>query len=307
MKRGNVILVLVLTMLIAGCMKQPTGSATDVPESPLGIGDIVKDTLPSVKEVEVKEEYLARITVNEGELVDLDLEASDPDGDKITYTFGEPLDDQGRWQTEVGDRGEYPVELKVSDGTLESESMLLIIVEAVNQAPVIIAPEGDIEVIEGQTIVLDLQAMDPDDDELIWVYGAPFSDEGVWETEFGDRGTYKALASVSDGKLSSSIPLTIIVLPGDRPPVLEVPREITVKEGEIVFIDPVVSDPDDDELTVTYSGWMETNEKQTGYEDAGEWKVVVTVSDGLMEESQTVKIIVENVNRAPEILGIIVK
>ena len=305
MKRGSVILVLVLTMLIAGCMEQPIGDAIEIPEGPLGVGDIVKETLPEVEEVE--EEYLARITVSEGELVELDLEASDPDGDDIEYEFGEPLDEQGRWQTEVGDRGEYPVSIMVSDGTLESENMLLIIVEAVNQAPVIVAPEGDIEVTEGQTVVLDLEAQDPDGDELTWVYGAPFDDDGVWETEFGDRGTYKALASVSDGQLSTSIPLTIIVLQGDRPPVLEVPSLIEVKEGDTVFIDPVVSDPDGDEVAVTYSGWMDTNTKITGFDDAGEWRVVVTASDGFMEESQTVKVIVENVNRPPEIKGIIVK
>ena len=55
-------------------------------------------------------------------------------------------------------------------------------------------------------------------------------------------------------------------------------------------------------MSYTYSGWMTSATKATDYEDAGEHIVTVKVSDGIAEDSQDVKIIVENVNRAPKIV-----
>ncbi len=307
MKRGFVLLMLVLAMFIVGCAKEPTGETVEVPETPIGIEGIIKETLPTVPTSVVEEKYLAKINVNEGELVKLDLEATDPDGDPLTYTFSKPLNEKGEWQTKYGDAGQYPVDVTVSDGKLSSTKKLLIIVNKVNRAPKIIAPSGAIRVVEGQSVVLGLKATDPDGDKLTWSYGEPFSSDGTWKTKFGERGTYNVKVSVTDGVASDSITLNVEVLPGDRPPVLKVPTEITVKEGETVVIEANVSDPDGDQVSVTFSGWMTSDTKKTGYDDAGEYKVTVTVSDGLMEESQVVKVIVENVNRAPEIKGVIVK
>lgn len=301
------LLLLVLTLLIVGCAQPPTGEVVYEQETPLGVEDIVKESLPQPEEKPKEEGYLAKITVDEGELVKLDLDAADPDGDALTYTFGEPLDEDGEWQTRLGDRGEYPVDVTVSDGRLETTNQILIIVQGINQPPELVPPDEDIEVVEGQTVVLDLTASDPDGDKLKWTFGAPFDENGVWETEIGDRGTTKATVSVSDGQFSDRISITILVAAANKPPILIVPFELTFKEGETVVIEPEVSDPDGDDVMVTYSGWMDSNEKQTDFDDAGTWRVTVSASDGLMEESQVIRIIVENVNRPPEIKGIIVK
>ena len=85
-----------------------------------------------------------------------------------------------------------------------------------------------------------------------------------------------------------------------------------VKEREIVVIEPKASDPDDDGLTfnidrdkfVSKEGRFEW---ETTYDDAGEYTVKITASDGMDEASQEVKIVIENVNRPPVIEDIILE
>ncbi len=297
------LIALVLILLLAGC--------TQVEETPSGritageVGDIVKEALPETKPAE-DGRYFARITVNEGEMVNLDLDATDPDGDPLEYSFSQPLNDEGIWQTEQGDAGQYPVNVTVSDGNTEVTQQILIIVESQNQPPRLERPR-DIRAKEGETIRVGLEANDPDDDELEWDYSEPFNDEGVWETESGDRGRYQVTVSVSDGQFEDSATFFVTVEPGNQPPNLDVSDEVYVKEGEVVELHPEVEDPDGDEVEIAYRGWMNSSTYKTDYDDEGRHKVVVEATDGIHIESAVVWINVENVNRPPKIQGLIVK
>ena len=67
------------------------------------------------------------IEVTEGDLVNLQIKASDADEDAIEYIFSEPLDENGQWQTTYGDYGEYMIDVTVSDGlstTSETASLM---------------------------------------------------------------------------------------------------------------------------------------------------------------------------------------
>ena len=111
---------------------------------------------------------------------------------------------------------------------------------------------------------------------------------------------------VTDGttEVKSTWDLTIENV--DRPPVLKVIPDITVKEGETVRIQPEATDPDGDEITYTISEPVgDSGVWQTDYDSAGVYNVEVTASDGEMQDSQTVKVTVINVNRAPVIDNII--
>ena len=85
----------------------------------------------------MKQKEVAKKIVREGELVKLDLKATDEDGDELTYTFTEPLSEKGEWQTKEGDKGEYTTEITVSDGKSEITKKLLIVVKEVNNEPVV--------------------------------------------------------------------------------------------------------------------------------------------------------------------------
>ena len=62
---------------------------------------------------------LPTYTFREGDVVQVRQDiAYDPDGGEITYTFSAPLDESGRWQTEIGDAGTYIITITASDGRL---------------------------------------------------------------------------------------------------------------------------------------------------------------------------------------------
>ena len=69
-------------------------------------------------------------------------------------------------------------------------------------------------------------------------------------------------------------------------------------------MNPIVSDADGDNFTISYSGWMTSSEYTTTYDDAGSYTVVITASDALGSSSMSVDITVENVNRPPVIIDI---
>ena len=79
-------------------------------------------------------------------------------------------------------------------------------------------------------------------------------------------------------------------------PVLDPIADITVNEGDVVSFSPTATDPDGDVLTYTYSGWMTTASYTTGYQDVGIHMVTVTVSDGMLTDSQDVTVIVNDVS-----------
>ncbi len=157
---------------------------------------------------------------------------------------------------------------------------------------------------EGELISLKPQARDPDDDEITYTFSTPFNSEGEWQTERGDAGTYEVTVTASDGDLRDSRKVLIIVESVNRPPVMQRIPNVTLREGETVRLSPVVTDPDGDAVTITYSGWMDRANYTTTYNDAGTHTVTVRASDGIDSVSQDVTITVLKVNRPPEIIGI---
>lgn len=106
--------------------------------------------------------------------------------------------------------------------------------------------------------------------------------------------TYDFLVNVpyGSGKASAS---TVLVT--NHPPVLKRIEDLTVTEGEAVKLSPEATDVDGDDIEVTYSGEMESGEWQTELGDAGEYEVLVTASDGLLEDSQVVGVtVLENLD-----------
>ena len=77
------------------------------------------------------------ITVNETELVSLKPRAWDEDADELSYSFTEPLDEDGKWQTGYGDAGDYKVIVTVSDGQLDTSEDILLAVKKKNIGPTI--------------------------------------------------------------------------------------------------------------------------------------------------------------------------
>ena len=158
------------------------------------------------------------------------------------------------------------------------------------------------EVVEGQKISFpNLKAVDPDGDKLTYKFSKPLNERGEWQTKVGDAGDYKVTIIVSDGKNNASQEVLIKVNPANRAPKIDVAKELKVKEGELVTLDVRLTDPDGDSVKLDISGWMTDKTKQTTFEDSGTHQVVLKATDGKLSSTETLRVIVQNVNRPPKL------
>lgn len=158
---------------------------------------------------------------------------------------------------------------------------------------------SDITVTEGQVVEIKLKAYDPDGDKLVYTYGKPLDQNGRWQTKVGDEGVHSIDVVASDGKSRTVKTITVRVTHKNRSPIIEPLQKIVVNEGDTISLAPRVKDPEGTNIKVAFSGWMTEARKKTGYDDAGTYRVTITVSDGEFDATSYVDIEVRDVNRAP--------
>ena len=271
-------------------------------------------------EVEVEEEEVVEvgeaivIAVQETDLISLAPQAEDEDEDIITFTFSTPLDENGKWSTTYGDAGEYTVTVTASDGQSTTSQDVLIIVNKKEEIPTIdsFKPEGSaVTIKETEDASFNIEASDLNKDELSYVWKLDGEDVGndenyIFETTYDDSGSHTVKAEVSDGTEAVSQLWSVTVENVNRKPILGDISTIEVKETETITIEPEANDPDGDEVSFTISEPVgDEGTWETTYDDAGEYTVTVTASDGTDSVSQDVNIVIENVNRPPVIVGIV--
>jgi len=328
MKKSVILLVLlsILLVVVSGCVKNPglrdTTSAVDEEELDLlqEIEEIERQLQEADGEVETEEEAsteeeateevedtsgLQQLRVAETDLVKLQLSATDADNDDLSFDYSSPLDDNGEWQTDYGDAGEYVVTVTASDGLKESKQKILLVVDKTNVPPQLSGLE-DLVVNELDLVMLDLQVIDLNGDQVILTYSEPLDENGVWQTDFTSAGVYQVLVSASDGESITEKQITLRVSDVNQPPVLSgFETELTVNEGELVEVLPLVEDFDGDQVTLTISEPLaEDGTWQTSFTDHGEYVVRVSASDGKDTVTEEILLTVLDVNQAPEIIEI---
>ena len=164
---------------------------------------------------------------------------------------------------------------------------------------------------ETELVSLVPKAEDPDKDALVFTFTSPLNANGEWQTTYGDAGEYTITLTASDGKLTTSKDVLIIVKKKEEAPVFDSfsPQEnaLSIKETGKVEFDVKASDPNKDELKYAWKlDGVEVAEEpsysyQTTYEDSGSHTVKVTVSDGTYETEKIWAVAVSNLNRKPEI------
>ncbi|MBI4980837.1 hypothetical protein HZC30_04750 [Candidatus Woesearchaeota archaeon] len=244
------------------------------------------------------------IKVKENQLAKLNLKLNDPDKDKIEFAFSKPFNKAGEWKTNYGDAGEYVVTITATDGKLTTEKKVKVVVERVNVAP-IIDNIKDLAFKEGDIIKYTPIVTDPNKDPLTITVSEPLSG-GSWTTDHKSSGEYLIKISASDGEMKTDKSFKLTVKDVNLPPVVSGLKDLMVKEGELIKLEPVITDLDGDQggnLTVTYSKpigkdgtWL------TKYTDHGAYEVNVTVDDGRGAViSKLIKITVSDVNMPPTI------
>lgn len=259
---------------------------------------------PAETEPETTQENLPVKKVTEGELVSFpNLQATDPDGDPITYTFTTPLDTSGQWQTQEGDAGEYTVTIIASDGKNEVSQQVRLVVEAKNKAPTItLTTPKEITVDEGETVKIEATAVDPDQDPVTLTFSG-WMETPERETTYNDAGTHTVTITASDGTKETVEEITVTVNDVNRAPNLEVLEELTVTEGDTVELSPTTTDPDGDEVAVTFGPPLGAQDGiwATQQGDAGTYEIDVTATDGDLNATKTIKVIVKSLNKPPVI------
>jgi len=155
--------------------------------------------------------------IDEDTSLSYNISAINPDEDAtVTYSvndteFNMDLNTGSLSWTPAKDwNGIKMITLTASDGIDNAQSEILITVNPINDAPVLDFIDN-ITVNETDLIELQPTANDVDGDSLTFIYSLPVNSSGAWQTLDRGAGTYVVTVTVSDGKLSDSQEVNIIV------------------------------------------------------------------------------------------------
>ena len=161
-----------------------------------------------------------------------------------------------------------------------------------------------IKVKENELVKLNVKVTDPDKDNVTSTFSAPINSSGLWQTNYGDAGEYVITLKATDGKSTTQKEILLVVERVNVPPTITTLKDITVKEGETIKLDPNVDDPNNDPVTVTISEPLKSGTFKTDHTSAGIYDIIVTASDGELETKVTFKLTIADVNVLPEIKGL---
>jgi hypothetical protein len=295
-----------------------------------------KEVKVTVKNKDRAPEFIGlnNLQVNEGEKAVIVLEASDPDGDDIVFsargvpenaeldrdvfTFAPGYDFVQKTSAfdYVLDRfrilsKSVNVVFVAESNELSSEKEVWIKVKDVNR-PFVLESIEDVEVNEGEEIVIEPKYNDPDNDYVSFSYSG-FMSGNRKKTGFDDAGSYIVKVDATDGYFTETTFFNVLVNNVNRKPVLNIADNFEVKEGDELRIELDASDPDNDAVSFFAGNLPEGAELngnifvwEPGYvvfnRTSEEFSVDFIVSDGVDEDVQKVNVTVLDVNQAPEII-----
>lgn len=278
---------------------------------------------------------VADLTVDEGKELRVQLQGSEPDKEdlsKIHYTLlnkpeGAVFDTRTgafSWTPTYDQSGLYQnLTAIMTAGAFSDSTTFSITVNHVNRAPVLQAL-SDQTVAEDNLLTFKIVGTDPDvEDAGKLTFSAANLPEGAqfeadsqlftWKPTFEQAGSYSGISfTVKDpAGLSDSKSITITVNNVDRAPTLEAVPPLVTDENQPLSYQLQASDPDkEDAGRLTFSaallpqgasldasggafGWQPT------FDQAGEYPVTFSVSDGELQDSKPASITVKNINRPP--------
>ena len=253
------------------------------------------------------------------------LQANDRDNQALSFSLksapkGMKIEgDNLLWLPSFEQAGEHSFEMIVSDGIEKvAQTFSLQLVNA-NRAPVFTS-KSHFQLSENALFTVQLKAKDADKPEklsfkkLTGPEGLTVSLEGElsFMPSFDDAGEHSVLVEVSDGELKAVQRLSLVVSDTNRAPQW-VSTQLAAATELAAYSAQLVARDEDKADTLTYrlkSGPEGLLVSTTGvitfkpsYDQAGEQKLEVLVSDNKQDVKQVFQLNVENTNRAPEFVS----
>jgi hypothetical protein len=241
------------------------------------------------------------ISSDEGQPIQLEITASDPDGDPLSWEAYYLLQEINTgvlrglspatidtttglfsWTPDMDQAGTYVLAFAVTDpGGLRDQVLITFQINDVNQTPVI-SSDALPSYEEGQLIEIIVSATDMDGDVISFrgedlPTGASFSPATLtydgdktytqtfsWRPTFADSGSYTMKFYAMDQRgAESELEVTFQVNDVNRPPVFQDLPAQSVNEGQTLTFEVLARDPDDDPLTYEMTSGPGTFDSQT--------------------------------------------
>jgi minor extracellular serine protease Vpr len=178
---------------------------------------------------------VGNVTGKEGERLEIQLSAIDPEGDNIYYSLtstpsGAVIGSTNGhfvWDVNYNQAGEHVVTFIAHDGFLASTTSATITIENTNRLPVI-QPISNITISEMETVKFSVRATDPDGDMLVFSANnlpnkATLSTDGQfgWTPDYAQSGVYEISVEISDGADQAIEDFKITVIDTGNPPTVK--------------------------------------------------------------------------------------
>lgn len=216
--------------------------------------------------------------VAEGQMLEMEVTASDREGDPITTFQATPLPagatfttsadrTQGvlRWTPGFDQSGAYDITFQASSG-MTASAKTHISVSDVDRPPVLsVAPSAS--TIPGLRVTVPVTTSDPDG-EPIAVLAASGLPAGAtflvgpdhqtaafdWIPQPGQEGTYEVSITASNATVTTAALHLQVLASADRPPTINAPATASGAEGTPLSVDVNASDPDGDDMVSLAAG-----------------------------------------------------
>ncbi|MBT3218707.1 MAG: tandem-95 repeat protein, partial [Proteobacteria bacterium] len=245
---------------------------------------------------------------SEGATINLPVDASDPDGQSLTFAAtGLPallsIDPNtgvvsGEISMDATDNSPYTVTIYAGDGELQSEVTFTWTVSNTNQPPDLDNP-GIQTNAENDNVALQLTWSDPDGNTVTFNNTSNLPDglslnsntgliSGTITFDANDNSPYTVVIVANDGILEDEETFTWTVTNTNRPPIVVNPGTQTDGEGDDITLQVIAADPDGGTPTFTATGLPNSLEINAntgvvsgtiGMDASGTYVVTVTAED----------------------------
>ena len=265
-------------------------------------------------------DHIGNQGINESKTLLINLSAIDDDDDTLIFdtnaSFGSLENGIFTWTPDYNDSGVYYVEFNVTDGSEVDNETIAITVENVDRAPELTTIDNK-TADENEPLSFTISANDPDGDAVTYSTiglpsGANFNSgtgEFNWTPDYEDSGNYNVEFIATANSLTDSENITITVLNIDRAPELATISNKAVDENNLLSFTISATDPDDDAINYSTVNLPDgaNLDSTTGkftwipeYDDDGSYEVEFIATANSLIDSETITIVVENVDRKPE-------